>query len=544
MTSDAIFHNGTIYAQSGTAVEACVVKDGKIALLGSAKEAFESRGPKTTVIDLNEGSLLPGIIDSHIHLQWYAESRAPLGLDVSERKVATLDGLRDEVRRAAEELPPGEWIRGRGWTERVFFRSGYDGPSVGLLDDVSLGHPVVLEHWSGHGIWVNSVALAEAGVTPYSREPEGGTIGRRDGSLTGYLGEAAMVLVKKYVTPPDRRARMRALLSTMKDLKRSGVTSITDPAVTPEMLRLYAALGEEAQLPIRVSVLLHWSWPSPSTNVETIADALKYVGTPSGFGNRGLRIAGVKLFADGVPSMRTAWMRHTYDDGSVGCLVTEGASDDERIRELRQQIRMLHAARFSVQVHATGDKTIGEVVKSFAEAQTSDPWQGARHSIIHCNFPDPEAMRMMKEARIGANVNSLILWNMADKLKGVIGENDRARLMPVGSLIDAGVVVADSSDAPVTVPDWRQAVETLVTRSVRGSGEIVGGDECVTRETALALWTKSAAWHQGTDGFLGEIRVGGPADLVAVAEDFGRVNADELHCLSPATTMVGGELGR
>jgi predicted amidohydrolase YtcJ len=542
MKADLVFHSGNVLTVDSafSRAEAAAVRDGRVLAVGQDRDILDLVGSSTRTVDLAGGTLMPGLNDSHLHLQWYGLSRT--GIDLSA--ATTLEQVRALVAHRARSLPPGAWIRGRGWHERRLHGVGPDGPATAHLDDVSGGHPVFLEHFSAHGAWLNTEALRRAGITADTRDPDGGEIlrDRLSGTPTGVVKEAALELAQSGIPSPTAQERQEATVQALAELNRRGVTSVTDPIVTPEMLRDYVALRREDRLTGRVSALLHWTWPSVQTPLRVVEDAMRYVGSTTGLGDDLLRVGGCKLIADGVAALGTAWMSRPYHDGRCGSLVTEGTDDEERVASLHALVRVLHEHRFQVQVHATGDRACDTAVAAIDKAMTADPWPEARHVLIHANLPSPESMHLMARHGMVANTNALIKWQAAAGLKGILDEESWHRMMPVRSLLDAGVVVADSSDAPITDPDWRRALQMLVTRTIDDGETVAGPTERVSREDALRAWTSSPAYQDHQEHAKGTIETGKLADLVVLHENMMTVPDDQIHAVTPVMTVLGGRI--
>ncbi|WP_219414432.1 amidohydrolase [Pseudonocardia nigra] len=545
---DLILHSGRVVTldKTSSVASAVAVHDGRIVAVGSERDVLALAGPGTRRVDLAGGSVLPGINDSHLHLQFFGLSRPPFSLDVSDRAVSSMADIRRLVAERTAATPAGTWIRGWGWTAGALADVAARGVAVNRtdLDDITPDHPVLLTHFSAHAALANSRALRAAGVTSATPDPEGGHIVREPatGEPTGELHESAVALVADHVAEPSAGERRAATLAGIRQLNVLGVTSVTDPIVTPTMLRDYVALRRSQALTARITTLLNWTWPSVTTTTRVLEEAMRYVGSSSGLGDDWLRIGGCKLFADGIPVLRSAWMSQPYDDGCCGSLVTEGKTDSARLETLNAAITLLHRSRFQVQVHATGDRACDAVVDAFHAAMDADPWPDARHVLIHANLPSERAIRLMAEHGLVANTNALIKWQASDGLRGLVDEHTWHRNMPIRTLLDNGVVVADSSDAPVTFPDWRQAVETLVLRETRGSGTVSGPEERITREQALRAWTAGPAYQEGREHEKGTISPGKLADLTVLAEDILAVDDHELHSVTPVLTVVGGTM--
>lgn len=534
---DLVMHSGVVVtAEVDTPpATAIAVRDGRIVAIGGSAELRALAGSRTRLVDLAGGSVLPGINDSHLHLQWYAAARARLDLS----RATTLEQVLSTVEAWAHRLPEDAWVIGRGWREEQL---GDHKPLAVLLDRVAGGRPAYLEHASAHGAWLNTEALRRAGITATTATPLGGGISRgRDGSPSGLLTETALELAQRVVPAATAEDRRAATLVAMRHLNTLGVTSITDPLVTPDMLRDYVALRRDDALTARLTVLLHWSWPSVQTPLARLAEAMRSVGSSTGLGDDLLRIGGCKLFADGVPTLGTAWMSRAYPDGTHGHLVTEGADDAERTAELAASIELLHRHRFQVQVHATGDRACAEVVRAMDAAARADPWPEARHVLIHANLLDEKGLEILAQHGFVANTNALIRAMAGPRLVEQLCAADWERTMDVRAMLDAGVTVADSSDAPITEPDWRRAVQLLVTRpDIAGRAGVA--EQRLTRLEAIRAWTAGPAYQDGAERRKGTMTVGKRADLVVLAEDILTVPDEEISTVTPVLTLLGGQV--
>ncbi|GAB7003092.1 amidohydrolase [Nocardioides sp. AN3] len=537
---DLVLHSGTVMTldRRSRVAEAVAVRDGRIVATGSSRDMLELAGPDTRRVDLAGGSVLPGINDSHLHLAWWAESRDRIDLS----GVTTLAEVQDAVRRHVAGLPPDAWVLGQGWHEGRLQGVGPAGPTADDLNGLAGGRPVFLQHFSAHGGWLDREGLRRAGITAGRPDPEGGTFVRDEaGEPTGIVQESALAVVRRAVGEPSAAQRHALIEEALRELVRRGVTSVTDPLVSAELMRDYVALRNADRLAARVTTLLNWG-SYVTTSVPVLEDALRYVGSVTGLGDDLLRVGGCKLMADGVAALGTSWMeRATADGHRCGSLVTEGDDDAERLANLRRLIALLHEHRFQVQVHATGDLACDAVVEAFGELMTRDPWD-ARHVLIHANHPSAESMRTMARHGLVANVNALVKRQAAAGLVSILEPAAWHSMMPARSLLEAGVVLADASDAPVTEPRWQDALQMLVTRVPLGFDSPSGPDERLTREEALRAWTVAPAYQDHAEDRKGTIEPGKLADLTVIAEDFLTVPDEELHGLTNVMTVLGGEV--
>ncbi|GAA4224006.1 amidohydrolase [Actinomadura meridiana] len=534
MDADLVIHNGRVLVldEHFRTADAIAVRDGRVLAVGSDRDVRRHAGPRTRLLDAGGGTVLPGINDSHLHLNAHGLGIPPFSIDVD---TATIEELTAVVRAAVAEAPsPDAWIRGRGWQELRLPRP----PTVADLDPVSGGHPVVLDDFSWHALSVNSVVLRMAGITRDTVPPPGGVIDRdADGEPTGVLRETAQDLVRRVIPSFTREERSRAIDVTVRILHSLGVTSATEPGIDLETLGIYAEKARAGELPLRVTALL-----GGGAGPNTLRDLLAGYEPLNGVDPRTLRVAGVKIFADGIPRFRTAWMNKPYLDGGNGGLTIDGATPAEQLANLHEMIETVARAGLQVGTHACGDATTDAVVAAYVKA-AGHQWghPELRHYVIHCNFPSARTLWKMARHDIGANLNAEILHLQGRVLEPIIGRELTEYQWPYRSALDAGVKVASGSDAPVVGPHWLQGVATAALRE-GADGRVAGEAERIGLPEALATYTRTAAWQDHADGWKGTLEPGRVADICVVGGDVLDVSPRDLPSLQVTATLVGGEV--
>ena len=511
--------------------QAVAIRGTRIAAVCTAAEIRAVAGTPAEVLELPGATLLPGMNDAHIHLGQWGASRPPLALDVSPREVTSIADVAELVRRAAATQPPGTWIRGYGW-DLGFLAECVADPRRRLrradLDAASPDHPVVLSDFSLHAIWVNSKALEIAGVTASTPTPTGGDITRDEhGEPEGILSEfAAMGLVLAHVPELTREERRTAIAAATAELHKLGTTSITDPALGPggggmlgtETLRAYEDMAREGELGLRVSALLLFGDDGVVT-IDHMREGLATFEVDAPAGSR-LRVGGIKIFADGIPPLHTAWLGRPYaDTPSRGSLVIPGDDDAARVAELHELVRLAHEAGHQVGIHATGDAAIDATVDAFAAAVQRHPREDTRHYVIHADLTYEASLRTMGRHAFGASSQPSIKTAAAHLSALLLGEERASYQWPYRSMLDAGVPLVFSSDAPVVWPDWRQGVAAAVLRTSAADGNVYGPEERITVEEAIAAYTTGGAWQDFAETEKGTIEVGKVADLCVLGGD-------------------------
>ncbi|WEV23856.1 amidohydrolase [Streptomyces sp. 71268] len=556
--ADLVFVGGrvvTVDAEFSVA-SALAVTGGTISAVGGRDDVTPLVGPDTRVIDYRGATLLPGINDSHLHGCAFGMATPPLSLDLGHPTVASLAEVAQAVGEAVGRVPDGQWITGHGWDTGYLdecLRDVSRLPSRHDLDAVSPDHPVVLYSFSGHATWVNSRALQLIGIDRHTEAPPGGTIVVDEaGEPTGLLHEGAQALVQNALPPLSRQERADAIRSTLATLARLGVTSYTEPGLGPggdgimrgalgaATLDVYRELLADGELTARVGVLLLPT--GMASTAEEFAHNLAAIDGPYDADPRRLAIHGIKLFADGVVPNKTAWMNEPYVGGGCGSLCVGGETDHERAAELGVMIRHAHAAGHQLGVHVTGDRAIDTVADAFAAAVAEHPRPDARHYLIHGDFLTDHSMRVLATHGFGVNMNPTIKWTVADLEEEFVGVDRAAYAWPYRSAIDAGVRVASGSDAPVTAPDWRQGIATMVLRESKAAGRVSGPEQRISLAEAIRTYTIDAAWQDFADGWKGSLETGKVADLCVVDGDLLAVDPHDIPHLPVTLTVVDGRV--
>ncbi|MCL1795934.1 MAG: amidohydrolase family protein, partial [Clostridia bacterium] len=345
--ADTVFMNGNIYTMAGRDFHATAmaVSGQTLQYVGDDGGARAHIGRNTRVEDLKGRTVIPGIIESHLHFT--AMGAALLDIDAFWKSKEDILAV---VRATAARLKPGEWITGRGWNQEIW--NGGRFPTCGELDAVAPANPVVLTRACGHMIWVNSLALTLAGISNDTANPVGGEYLRTDtGEMIGVITDTAMQLVTGLI-PPLTGPRMRESISMAQSLLFShGVTSAVDAGVDRKTLGLMRDLYHTGDLSVRLYAMVE----------AESAEAFYQSGPESGLYGGRLDIRCIKFMNDGSLGARSAWMLSDYSDrdGHAG----NGRYTDE---ELCESFHRATAAGFQVAAHSIGDA---------ANRQTIDAWE-------------------------------------------------------------------------------------------------------------------------------------------------------------------------
>jgi predicted amidohydrolase YtcJ len=540
LSPDLVMFNGNIITVDGnfSIAEAVAVKGGKIIGVGSNTDIKKLTGENTSVMDLNGATVLPGINDAHCHLNGFGLERPPMQLELGYPTIKSIADMKRAATARIAEVGPGKWVSGWGWDRGFLEETKGDPdhwPTRYDLDPISPDNPIAFTEFSGHVLLANSKALEIAGIDKNSPQPQQGFIQKdANGEPTGILFEMTFP-VRALIPPPTEAERKAGILNAMAELNSLGITCVTEPGLTPDIIRIYNELFNQGKFTLRVNCMI-----SGGPSLTTVKDVIDHVGTGTGFGNEWLRISGLKLLADGIPPSKTAYMYEDYIGGGHGQLLVEGNTDEERYNMLISMIKYASGHGFQVGIHVTGDRGIDACVDGYIAALKERPWD-ARHYIIHTDYATPQCIKRMAKNNIGANVQSTIKWTIGNLMVGITGEKRAAYHWPLKTLFDNGINVTNSSDASVTYPDWRQGVESAVLRKDKATGKVLGPEQCITVEQAIRSYTINGAWQDHQDHIRGSIEVDKLADFTIIKDNILAIDPNKIHEIPVLYTIIAGK---
>jgi predicted amidohydrolase YtcJ len=507
-TAELVLIGGDIFTPQGHRRELAVV--GGAIVRTEAVEAMI--GAETRVIELAGRSVIVGLADAHGHLYG-------LGADlenVSVRNLASEAEAVAVVAEAAAKRPAGEWLLGRGWDQNRW--PGQQFPTRKSLDARVADRPVLLRRVDGHAAWVNSRALALAGITKATKDPAGGKIVRdKRGEPTGVLVDNAIDLVAAKIPAVTDDARERRIRIAAKLATELGLTAVHEMGIDEGTVAVYRKLAAPGELPLHVHGYL--------ANAAT-AEQLRTRRPEPETGR--FVLAGVKMFADGALGSRGARLHAPYTDepASHGLWLTEPAA-------LAAAVDAAAAGGWQVAIHAIGDAGIGAVLDAYAAARAK-AGPAAILRVEHVQvIAERDIPRMVATGAIASmqptHATSDMPWAEArvgsDRIRGAYAWR---------TMLDRGIPLAFGSDFPVEEPDPLLGLHAAVTRT-SPEGQPAGGwypAHKISLDEAVHAFTAGAARAVGQT-------VGERADLTIFD---GPLTADALLTRKVAMTLVDGEI--
>ena len=537
--ADTIYKNGAIYTvdEANPWAQAVAIHAGKFVYVGNNEGVEAFSGPNTIHHNLAGKMVLPGLHDMHIHgvegaLAQLYHCNFPL--------TASATDIVSAVATFANERPDEAWIVGGAWLMGIV--ADID---KAKLDAVCADRPIFLWDAAHHNAWVNSKALALAGIDATTPDPTGGEIVRSpSGDATGLLLETAANLVWQSVPERTEAEHETAIIWLADMLNSLGVTSIKEAAVNRPIMRAYNAVNDAGKLNLRVGC--HFLWETPF--VYDAADMEPLLNDRHQYAGDRVKVDFLKLFLDGVPVAKTACMLEPYAGDAAEThnpyalmLVSRDTLNETLVR--------FDAEGLIVKMHATGDASLRAALDAIEAARTANGDSGLGHEIAHPQNVHPTDLPRF--AQLGAVPDLCpVLWhpsrNWEHSLKPIVGAERAERGWPIGSYHRSGAHIIAGTDWPAMTPDaslWR-GIQTLITRA-DPTGQVsgtLGENEALDLATALKIYSLNGAKAARHDDVCGSIEVGKFADMIVIDQHLFEVSAESIAATQVLLTILEGEV--
>lgn len=540
-SASMIMINGKIATmdKNNPTAEAIAFQGDRILSIGSTIEIEALKNEQTEVIDMKGNFAMPGFIEGHGHFSGLGKSL----INLNFLKSKNWQEIVDMVAEAAKTVKPGEWIEGRGWHQEkwneIIERNVHGYPYHDELSAVSPDNPVLLRHASGHGVFANKKAMELGGITAETHSPVGGEI-VRDGSgeAIGMFEERAMSLVyaafqeyEQTLSQEDLEKRWyKAIELAQEECLKKGITSFQDAGSSYLEIDRYTKLAKEGKFDLRLWAMLRHSYEEMNNNLEQfpIIDA----------GNHYFTCRSIKSEVDGALGSYGAWLLKSYNDKQhfVGQNTTT-------IEEVTNIAKLAAENDMQLCVHAIGDRANREVINIFEKNIQANPEKDWRWRIEHAQHLHPEDIPRFKKLGIIASMQGIHCTSDAPFVVDRLGEQ-RARegAYPWRSLLDAGVVIANGTDAPVEDVDPIESFYASVTRKRADTGLEFFTEQKMTREEALYSYTLGNAFAGFEEEDKGSLEIGKLADMTVLTKDLRDCEDGEILDAEIVYTIVGGEV--
>jgi predicted amidohydrolase YtcJ len=571
---DLLLHSGKIVTVDGSfsIAQALAVRDGKIVAVGTNEAVRRLAGPQTRQIDLEGGTVLPGLIDSHTH-------PVAAALHEFDHPIPEMDTIADVLAYLAARaavVPEGEWITLR----QVFITRLRDQryPTRRELDQVAPRHPVMFA--TGPDAALNSLALQESGITRETTVTDGGP-GQiekdpQTGELTGILRSCTRLAKPRGgargATTAEQRDRLKQLLA---DYNRVGLTSITDKDASEAEYALFRELHEAGELTCRV--YLHASIDAQQPVEELARQFARIAEDPGHTWNPWIWRRGVKCYLDGGMLTGSAYLRQPWGVSRIYSITDPEYRglryiDPEKLVEL-VRLSVKHDLQFTA--HSVGDGAVHTLLDAYGRVndelrqrgdggaavptdsrpgagpeRSTAPIAACRFSLTHANFQSREAVAQMRDLGVVCDLQPAWLWLDGATLRTQFGDSRLEYFQPYRSLFDAGVMVGGGSDHMQKIGSFRSVkpynpflgMWITLARQPRRGGEPLHPEQKLTRPEALRLYTIHNAWLTFEERLKGSLEPGKLADFILLDRDILTCPEEQIPKIQVRRTWVGGRV--
>ena len=526
---DVVLYNGkvvTVDPQFSIA-QAVAIRGERFVLVGTNDEVRRSAGPATRAIDLGGRTVIPGLMDGHLH-----NAGGGPGVDLS--RVRSVDELFAAVAARVRTAAPGELIVSNSdWHEAQLHEKRL--PHLKELDRIAPQNPVVLVR-GGHEYIINSAAAQRWNITRSTPNPPGGEIGREpDGGLNGELVDTARNLVQ---LPPPAKLTPEAIERQMRLLNTVGLTGIRIPGSFQfggdqlAAYRMFQQLKQEGRLTMRVNYLMRIF---DFSSVERVKALIASWNVRPDEGDEWLRIGGMKTLVDG--GFEGGHMREPYAEPYGRGGKFKGIEVVPRTQYVPVVLE-LNRLGWRVATHAVGDAAVDQVLDAYEAADRERSIKDQRWTIEHWFIAAPDQFPRARALGLAISAQDH-LYLAAPSMAKYWGRERAERVTPMRTFLDEGFLVAGGTDSPVIPynPFW--SIYHFITRDTISDG-VYGPQERITREEALRVYTINNARLTFEESLKGSLEPGKLADLVVLSADYLTVPEKAIESLKPVATMVGG----
>jgi predicted amidohydrolase YtcJ len=532
--ADTFIVNARIYTVNANQpwAEALAIRGDKVLAVGTAKDIAAYRGASTKVIDAKGKLVLPGFTDCHIHFMQGSLGLTQVDLNGSK----SVAEIQKRVKEYATAHPKEKWIQGMGWTYPTFGPSAL--PNKKFLDEVVPDRPVYLQAFDGHSSWVNSKALAIAGITRETPDPPNGKIMRDDkGEATGALQESAGDLIEKLTPTPTHAERLAALRLGMHEANKFGLVRVHSAGQDFEWLDFYNELREKNELSLRFYIAYFLDPP------ELAADEIEKIEQARHTYHDDWISGGVvKTMLDGVVEAHTAAMLEPYSDDPtlIGKLFWDPAKYQQAITELDRR-------GLQIFTHAIGDKAVRLALDAYQGAAETNHTHDMRPRIEHIETISAQDIPRFGKLGVIASFQPLHAYPDDDTLNiwaRNVGKERAQRAWVWHSIESTGGVLAFGSDWPVVTLNPWPGVQNALTRKTR-EGDPPDGfvpQERISLEDTIKAYTLGAAFAGHREKSEGSIEPGKLADLIVLDRDLFKIDPSNVADTKVLLTLVGGKV--
>lgn len=496
-----IYYNGTVITmdEKEPQTEAVCVIDGTIVKTGKQSEVLGMQDAGTTLVDLAGKTMFPGFIDPHSHFVGVANSLSQCDLSETTCFEDIVEKMKQFI--AENDIKEGEWVFGSKYDHNFLVERKH--PDKLLLDKISTVNPIVLVHASSHMGAANSAALASQNITAETPDPEGGKFAHFEGTNepTGFMEENAFINFQSKAPMLSVERLMKLMVKAQEIYASYGITTVQDGMVAGPLFQLLQYASSQKLLYIDVIGFI---------DILHCRDLVKENKELVGHYVNHFKIGGYKVFLDGSPQGRTAWMETPYknsNDGYCGYPILK----DELLHDI------IHSALEDGQqllAHCNGDAAASQYIAQFEKVHKEYPALDTKRPVmIHAQLVRKDQLKRMPEIGMMPSFFIAHTYFWGDIHIENFGKERADSISPAKSAVDTGIPYTFHQDSPVLMPDMMRTIWCAVNRITK-KGVSIGEEERVSVYDALKAITVNAAYQYCEEAEKGSITEGKQADLV------------------------------
>lgn len=514
-----IYFNGDFITLEADGVEAILIDNGIIKALGSKEEILKMKDEQTELVDLKGKTMMPAFIDAHSHFFAVANNFLQASLDGCR----CFKEIQEKLLKYKQEnnIEEGKWILANGYEHNILKENKHITKLE--LDEVLPNNPVVIQHKSGHNGVFNSLGLKILDITSKTISPEGGVIEKKNGELTGYLEENAFIENIKKVPMPGIEELVKSAKKAEKEYASFGITTAQEGMMTKELVPIYKKLVSDNLLDL--DIIAFMDTKAVQEIKETFPNNIKKY-------ENNFKIGGIKIFLDGSPQARTAWMRTSYidDENYFGYGTMQNDEVENAIDEAcREDLQIL--------AHCNGDKAAEQYINSIEKV--GDKVKNIRPVLIHGQLLGLDQLKEVKELGIIPSFFIAHTYYWGDVHIKNFGLDRASKISPAGSAKKNEIKFTFHQDSPVIAPNMFETIWCAVNRKT-SSGKILGEDERLNVIDAIKAVTINSAYQYFEENVKGSIKEGKLANLIIVDNNPLKIDKEGIRNIQVLETIREG----
>ena len=522
-----IYYNGefiTLENNNIENIEAILIEDDIIKKVGSKEEIMHFKDFSTEVIDLKGKTIMPAFIDSHSHFIAVANKY----LQVSLEECSSIEEVQEKLLKYKLEnnIENNKWIIADGYDNNNFFDKKHI--TKKQIDDILPNNPVVIKNKSGHSGVINTKGLKILNIDVNTPNPAGGIIGKENNELTGYLEENAFIENIKKVPMPNLKDIIKAVKKAEKEYFSYGITTAQEGFMAKELTSIYKEIIRENNLKIDIIVYIEKDIIKNMKN-EFSKNFKKYYNH--------IKIQGIKIFLDGSPQAKTAWMRTPYESEKEYC--GYGTMNDKDVENALEQA---YNEKIQILAHCNGDMAAKQYLESIDKVNKKihDNIGKIRPVLIHGQLLGIDQLPLIKKLEVIPSFFIAHVYYFGDIHTKNLGIERASKISPAKSSLDNEILFTFHQDSPVINPNMFETIWCSVSRITK-NGKILGKDEKINVIDAIKAVTINGAYQYFEEDIKGSIKEGKKADLIIIDKNPLKIDMSEIRNIKVLETIKNGE---